>query len=151
MPSSRENYSGFVLYWTREIARKEAKEQESYSHKYLPLQNVVNNNHLTLFLLFDMLCLYIKPYELEIPMAFDFLKFFSRGAKLDETLGAKTLIIKTHRCPQNHRCPSVEACPFGALSQKGNRAPVIDYDKCTGCGKCTRYCMPRALVMQRGK
>lgn len=82
-------------------------------------------------------------------MAFDFLQFFSRSPRQDETLGAKTLVVKTHRCPQNHRCPSVAACPFGALSQTGYQAPVIDYAKCTGCGKCTRYCMPRALAMER--
>ena len=82
-------------------------------------------------------------------MAFDFMQFFGKSPKKHEEPGEKTLVIKTHRCPQNHRCPSVSACAFGALSQVGNKAPVIDYEKCTGCGKCTRYCMPRALVMER--
>ncbi|MDY0288167.1 MAG: 4Fe-4S binding protein [Sphaerochaeta sp.] len=83
-------------------------------------------------------------------MAFNFLKLFSPRSNNDEALTEKTLVVRTSRCPQNHRCPSVASCPFGALSQKGNRAPVIDYSKCTACGKCTRYCMPRALVMERG-
>ncbi len=82
-------------------------------------------------------------------MAFDFMQFFSTSSKKNEAPGEKTLIVKTHRCPENHRCPSVSACHFGALSQVGYAAPVIDYEKCTGCGKCTRYCMPRALVMER--
>ena len=82
-------------------------------------------------------------------MAFTFMQFFGTRAKKNKDLGEKTLAVKKQRCPQNHRCPSVSACPFGALSQVGYAAPVIDHDKCTGCGKCTRYCMPRALVMER--
>jgi len=81
-------------------------------------------------------------------MAFDFMQFFTNH-KEEKLSGEKHLSVNKHRCPQNHRCPSVSACKFGALSQKGYAAPVIDYDKCTGCGKCTRYCMPRALVMAR--
>lgn len=83
-------------------------------------------------------------------MAYNFFRYFSKGSRQDGTSGEKTLAVRKRRCPENHRCPSVPACPFGALSQSGHQAPVIDYDKCTGCGKCTRYCMPRALVMQRG-
>ncbi len=83
-------------------------------------------------------------------MAFDFMQFFGTSPKKHEEPGEKTLVVQKHRCPQNHRCPSVSACPFGALSQTGYAAPVVDYKKCTGCGKCTRYCMPRALVMKKG-
>ncbi len=82
-------------------------------------------------------------------MAFNFMQFFSTSPKKQEAPGKKTLVVRKGRCPQNHRCPSVSACAFGALSQKGNAAPVIDYERCTGCGKCTRFCMPRALVMER--
>jgi len=81
-------------------------------------------------------------------MAFDFMQFFTNHKK-EELSGEKHLSVNKHRCPQNHRCPSVSVCKFGALSQKGHAAPVIDYEKCTSCGKCTRYCMPRALVMER--
>ena len=83
-------------------------------------------------------------------MAFNFMQFFSAKGKQEDAPGEKTLVVRKARCPQNHRCPSVSACKFGALSQKGYAAPVIDYKKCTSCGKCTRYCMPRALVMERG-
>ncbi|HAF84948.1 MAG TPA: 4Fe-4S ferredoxin [Sphaerochaeta sp.] len=77
------------------------------------------------------------------------MQFFSSKRKQDEP-GERTLVVRKQRCPQNHRCPSVSVCKFGALSQKGNAAPVIDYKKCTSCGKCIRYCMPRALVMEKG-
>ncbi|NCB01232.1 MAG: 4Fe-4S ferredoxin [Spirochaetia bacterium] len=53
------------------------------------------------------------------------------------------------RCPQNHQCPAIHVCPAGALSQVGVLAPVVNYNLCTECGKCTRYCFPRALVMEK--
>ena len=48
--------------------------------------------------------------------------------------------VQAAYCPQNHPCPSVRVCPFGALSQNGYAAPVVDEEKCTGCGKCVRFC-----------
>ena len=49
--------------------------------------------------------------------------------------------IEASRCPQNHFCPVLSICPAGAISQKGPfSAPLINYDKCTSCGKCTKYC-----------
>lgn len=81
-------------------------------------------------------------------MAFDLSSLF--GTKDQEaTQGSRTLVINTHVCPQNHRCPAVAACPVGALSQKGFAAPTVDRAKCTSCGKCSRYCFPGALRMQR--
>lgn len=50
-------------------------------------------------------------------------------------------------CPQNHPCPSVKICPVGALNQNGYKAPTVDYDKCTKCGKCVKFCPMRALVL----
>lgn len=79
-------------------------------------------------------------------MAINFMNMFGSGEKIT---GLKTLVVKTERCPQNHRCPAVQVCPVGALSQKGFSAPVIDYETCTSCGKCARYCFPRALVMEK--
>lgn len=41
----------------------------------------------------------------------------------------------------------VAACPFGAMSIKpGETLPVVDKDKCTGCGRCFEAC-PRSLPM----
>ena len=59
-----------------------------------------------------------------------------------------TLIVKTKNCPQNHPCPSVNVCPAGALSQRGFAAPDVDMDKCIKCGKCTKFCPKRALVLE---
>ena len=58
----------------------------------------------------------------------------------------KKLKIIIENCPQNHKCPAVNVCPVGALSQKDFEAPIIDYDKCIGCGKCSNFCPKKALV-----
>jgi len=39
----------------------------------------------------------------------------------------------------------LNVCPTGAITQQGYGLPVIDKEKCTECGKCTRYC-PRGAV-----
>ena len=42
------------------------------------------------------------------------------------------------------RCQSV--CPVERC-QKDFEAPIIDYDKCIGCGKCSNFCPKKALVL----
>lgn len=43
-------------------------------------------------------------------------------------------------------CKSCEkVCEFGAIKVENNLA-VIDYDKCTGCGKCVEKCPTKCLV-----
>ncbi len=79
-------------------------------------------------------------------MAFSLSSLF--GLKSPDTT-PKTLTVLKQRCPQNHRCPAVSACPVGALSQKGQKAPSVDRSLCINCGKCTRYCFPKALVMEK--
>ena len=59
----------------------------------------------------------------------------------------KKLEIRKENCPQNHKCPAVKACPVGALSQTDFSAPVIDYEKCIGCGKCASVCPKKARVI----
>ncbi|MEA2055800.1 MAG: 4Fe-4S binding protein, partial [Candidatus Thermoplasmatota archaeon] len=41
-------------------------------------------------------------------------------------------------CIQKIPCnPCVESCPVNAITMKNiNDLPIIDYDKCVGCGKC---------------
>jgi len=34
----------------------------------------------------------------------------------------------------------VKLCPFDAITMNENRIPVIDFDKCTACGKCVTGC-----------
>ncbi len=62
----------------------------------------------------------------------------------------KLLIIKTENCPQNHKCPAIKVCPVGALSQIGFEAPLIDSEKCIKCGKCSKFCPKKALILQNG-
>ncbi|PKL11363.1 MAG: 4Fe-4S ferredoxin [Spirochaetae bacterium HGW-Spirochaetae-8] len=82
-------------------------------------------------------------------MAFDFMKIFGGSQAKETETGTRKLVVHTRSCPQNHPCPSVRVCPVGALTQKGYAAPTIDYSKCTSCGKCSRYCFPGALVMEK--
>ena len=52
-------------------------------------------------------------------------------------------------CVQEIPCnPCVDACPFGAISMKDiNAPPVVDYDKCTGCGQCVGICPGLAIFV----
>ena len=56
-----------------------------------------------------------------------------------------TAYVQAAYCPQNHPCPSVRICPLGALIQNGYDAPLVDEEKCTGCGKCIRFCPTGAI------
>ena len=58
------------------------------------------------------------------------------------------LKVINEKCPQNHACPSLKFCPNGALSQKGFGAPVVDLDKCIGCGACAEFCPKKALILE---
>lgn len=58
------------------------------------------------------------------------------------------ILVNKRRCPQNHPCPSVKVCPYGALTQQGFSAPIVDMDKCVGCGKCVKFCPMRALSLE---
>jgi len=50
------------------------------------------------------------------------------------------IVIRSEYCPQNHHCPSLLVCPVGAIKQDGVKAPYIDQDKCTNCGRCLQSC-----------
>lgn len=39
----------------------------------------------------------------------------------------------------------VAVCPFNAISMDNNGLPVIDEEKCTGCGKCVKEC-PKGIL-----
>jgi len=52
-------------------------------------------------------------------------------------------------CPQNHRCPLLRVCPVNAIKQDGYGLPVIDKEKCTNCGKCTKFCPTRAVTFKK--
>lgn len=52
-------------------------------------------------------------------------------------------------CVQNIPCnPCVDACPVDAISMENiNAPPVVDYDKCTGCGQCVGVCPGLAIFV----
>lgn len=41
----------------------------------------------------------------------------------------------------------VKNCPFDALSMSDASLPVVDPDKCTGCGKCESVCPKKVITM----
>lgn len=41
----------------------------------------------------------------------------------------------------------VKFCPFHAISMGENGLPIIDYDKCTGCGVCAQQCPQMVLYI----
>lgn len=54
-------------------------------------------------------------------------------------------IIDPELCPRNHRCPLLELCPVEAIAQEGFGLPVIDPDRCIGCGTCVAQCRKGAV------
>lgn len=59
------------------------------------------------------------------------------------------------RCDGNPWCPSMRACPTGAIKVKESKGFIIkkvtlelEEDKCTGCGKCVKYCAHGAIKIQ---
>ncbi|MEG1685295.1 MAG: 4Fe-4S binding protein [Bacteroides sp.] len=55
------------------------------------------------------------------------------------------------KCPHNHVCPLINVCPVGAISQGKDGYPIINYDLCIECGKCTRACPMKAIQFVRPK
>ena len=56
-------------------------------------------------------------------------------------------------CIQEIPCnPCVDGCPVNAISMKDiNAPPVIDFDKCTGCGRCVGICPGLAIFVVKVK
>lgn len=40
-----------------------------------------------------------------------------------------------------------KACPFGAIQMDSQGLPIIDFELCTGCGKCVQVCPRNLLVL----
>jgi Fe-S-cluster-containing hydrogenase component 2 len=64
----------------------------------------------------------------------------------------KKAFINASRCDQSPFCPVKRVCPVGAVTQEAGfmraSTPVINEDKCTGCGLCVRYCPMGAVTMK---
>ncbi len=52
-------------------------------------------------------------------------------------------------CIQEIPCnPCVDACPFDAISMENiNALPIVNYEKCVGCGKCIEVCPGLAIFV----
>ncbi|MEA2054320.1 MAG: 4Fe-4S binding protein [Candidatus Thermoplasmatota archaeon] len=57
--------------------------------------------------------------------------------------------IAITECVQEIPCnPCVDACPVDAISMETiNALPVVDYDRCTGCGRCVGVCPGLAIFV----
>jgi Fe-S-cluster-containing hydrogenase component 2 len=66
-----------------------------------------------------------------------------------EDILAKKPVVMVE-CFQNIPCdPCAASCPFGAILpfEDINDLPVVDYDKCTGCGICVTSCPGLAIFV----
>jgi len=56
-------------------------------------------------------------------------------------------------CIQEIPCdPCVASCPVNAISMKNiNALPVVDFEKCIGCGKCVGFCPGLAIFVIKSK
>jgi Fe-S-cluster-containing hydrogenase component 2 len=64
--------------------------------------------------------------------------------------GAAKGRIAVIECFQPIPCnPCVKACPFGAIAIEGNITglPVLDGERCTGCGNCVPRCPGLAIFL----
>ena len=57
-------------------------------------------------------------------------------------------IIDVSICDRSPTCPVRRECPVQAVSQIPGEAPVIDSEKCTGCGICESLCPMGAVSMK---
>lgn len=63
----------------------------------------------------------------------------------------KKAVINKDRCDRSPFCPVKRICPVEAVTQnvkffKGD-TPVVDHEKCIGCGKCISVCPMKAVRM----
>jgi NAD-dependent dihydropyrimidine dehydrogenase PreA subunit len=67
----------------------------------------------------------------------------------------KIAIIDSNKCDQSPFCPVKRVCPAKAVTQKRGflkgGVPVIDQEKCTGCGLCVQYCPMNAVKVKKVK
>ena len=61
--------------------------------------------------------------------------------------------VAISECIQLIPCnPCVDICPFDAISMEDiNAVPVVDFKKCTGCGKCISICPGLAIFVVKIK
>lgn len=64
----------------------------------------------------------------------------------------KKAMLDQKKCDHSPFCPVKRVCPVNAVTQKkglfSGEFPVVDADKCTGCGKCIRVCPHGAMSLR---
>lgn len=64
----------------------------------------------------------------------------------------KKAVMTVNKCDHSPFCASKRVCPVKAITQKtslfGAEVPVIDAEKCIGCGKCVNVCPHGAIKMK---
>lgn len=67
-------------------------------------------------------------------------------------MSKKIAVINSNICDKSPFCPVKRVCPVDAITQNvkffSAEVPVVDPDKCVGCGKCVNYCPMGAVSMQ---
>lgn len=71
------------------------------------------------------------------------IRIFKFGLEIDAPITCAQL------CSQGAKCCR-DVCPANAFSKKGS-VWVPDTKKCTGCGKCVRFCPYKAMHLVNGK
>lgn len=61
----------------------------------------------------------------------------------------KIAVVDSNICDKSPFCPVKRVCPENAITQEGNffntSVPIIDPNRCIGCGKCVNYCPHKAV------
>jgi Fe-S-cluster-containing hydrogenase component 2 len=76
--------------------------------------------------------------------------FFQEQIDFPSEERMKKKAVAIIECCQEIPCnPCVDACPVGAISiaHNINAPPVIDFEKCTGCGLCLGFCPGLAIFL----
>lgn len=59
--------------------------------------------------------------------------------------------IDTNICQREEECVASLSCPIGAISRttedSGFGPSQVDDRRCLGCGKCIRFCTPKAISL----
>jgi ferredoxin-type protein NapF len=82
------------------------------------------------------------------------ITLFSTGAKRQIIMGKAEIILRNCLILNNTECNKCKvSCRYDAITIKPEgdlpqAVPVLDYERCVGCGACAVICPPRTIVMK---